>query len=469
MRLAPAPCWPESSAPGLLASAGAPSPQRPRNCWNLDWPLQPRAAAPLGVGAERCGAGGACDAGDRGDTSGACGVAAPAPAGIVWQFEPSATCAGAGAGVHTHAGAGVSGNAKPAADWRRLHIEAGREQGRVLQDLDRSQQERLQLQEEVQRLRQFLQEEVLETEKATSFYCDRIERERREVALLEVELAQAQLQDTAARAAAAVQPALGSSAAVILATFQDMRQREQQALAQVAKLATEVLQACAREAGGDAALEPAGEPTAEAAAVGGRAPGSPSPSQPQAVRRAPDAAVAQSQGREAVASPPRDFAGRPGQDVSPGRKRHSGAPGGKEDLGINKECPPTVCTTTSTRGESRAPCSTLPFLLAFSCLGAPAEDREKWFRGLKRNLEDFGDVEVFCDQAPQEPSPRLAECASENWARHRSFLSGWREGERHRDDIGFRFPSRTHALLLSCNSEAFRMNKEFMNCCFWKS
>jgi len=252
---------------------------------------------------------------------------------------------------------------------------------------------------EVQHLRKELEKERLETEKAVQHYRERIEQEQRESTRMQMILMKTQIGGSAKdEEVASVKQDVVDKTNEILEAMREMREQQQQAFKQVKSLSYAMLKACSQPTPGATGSTAAG-PVSSAGSDIGRGlvfvSGTRSPA--RSPPRSPPSSVVESRTGNPLhlmPSPPGSLVG--GRPSSPpgslvgGRRRSPSEAGGRQRS-------PSLRTVPESDGVRR-----LPSQAQHS--PSPSEDGQgsRWFKQMQANLEQFGDVEVFSEEKPQE-------------------------------------------------------------------
>lgn len=243
-----------------------------------------------------------------------------------------------------HALAAVPGGAQDADASRLMEIcnALEEEKRRKLLDIQVKRQEQSSLHEDVQRLQKELERERSETAEATRQLRERIDREKREGASLEMRILKAEAgSPEQGDESQAVRNEVEVKTKEIVEAMQNLARQQQQTLQQVTSLASAMLRACSQPTGSVAASDAGSQAVLATNGVG---------------------------------------------------SAHAAA----------------IQATSSSLQPAPLP---LPLSLqrlpaARSAGSMPREEEDvgdlPWFQAMKANLEEFGDVEVFLDNQPQE-------------------------------------------------------------------
>lgn len=289
---------------------------------------------------------------------------------------------------------------------------------RVRDELLSKRRERASLAEEVKRLREQLEQERVQTERAMRDYAERIQNERREGTRMQMKLMQGQLGESATDSEAElVKREVIDKTKEIMEAMREMREQQQAAFQQVKNLTNSMLRACAQPTSGATSFPAALSSVAGGGEMGGRegplllgaAAGlgsnhvlglgrrrhsrSPGRGSASPVSISESLSGSRHPARSRSASLPG------GRRPSPGRKRHvspSASLSGIVSLGGN--CGGYLQSSApSLLGAGRNMRMT-----GTGCHGGGSGEARDWFWAMKANLEEFGDVEVFLSEAPQE-------------------------------------------------------------------
>lgn len=278
---------------------------------------------------------------------------------------------------------------------------------------------------EVAQLREALQRERMESEVVTKDFEERLDRECREAMKLQAKLAQAQLAGRGTESeVSALRLQIEESTGEILRAMQEFREQQKAAFRQVKKLSHAMLKTCSQPSG---SIVGGANGSAVASNDGG---GHGSPVMGSAVSSVVGEALAgrsmpriiNGAGLASLSrSPPRSPASSVGFNAvavtSPGGRCFSGV-----GLGSLSRSPPRSPSSsvvgwnpgaqTSPGGRSagamfRRPSPGGEAAAAAARPRSPSPDSEKvetekWFQAMKANLEQFGDVEVFMHDAPED-------------------------------------------------------------------
>lgn len=230
--------------------------------------------------------------------------------------------------------------------WRDLN-SADEERRRVEIDLQAKRQEAEAARAEVRQLQIELEKERAETAAAMRHYQERLEKAKREATRLEIQLAKAQIQGSDGHGSEAklVKLKVEEKTNAILQAMQEMREHQQKCFQQVKSLASVMLQACSH-------------PTPGATPLAG------------------------------------SDAGRASSSMVNGN--------GSVPLPQPSSAPSVISSAT----RARLFHSSSPAAASASASGPTRDDggtgTQAWFQAMKANLESFGDVEVFAEEAQQE-------------------------------------------------------------------
>lgn len=269
-------------------------------------------------------------------------------------------------------------------------------------DLMLKRKEEASLAAEVQYLRNELEKEQAETEKAVQHFKERIEHEKREGTRMQMVMMKAQLGGSSMDdEAAIVKRDVVDKTNEILEAMQEIREQQQQAFKQVKSLSYAMLKACSQPTPG-ATSSTAGPVSSTGSDIGrGHVFISGTRSPARSPPRSPPSSVAGNleHGRHGHLSPGRLSPPRgpspPGSLVG-GRQRPGSEAGGRQRSPSLKTVPESEGGRRIRNQAQRSPSpSVAPSQLS-------EDGQRRWFTQMQANLEQFGDVEVFTQEAEQE-------------------------------------------------------------------
>lgn len=284
------------------------------------------------------------------------------------------------------------------------------EECRQAADEQREQQEESdRLSAELQQLRSQLSRETSESDKQIRHYEDRIEQERHESTRLQMKLAKAELQGSELGSDfSTVKSDVEEKTNEIVQIMREFKEQQQQALKQVKRLAHDMLRTCSQPTGSVSSAA-AGPGSGAASGAGGSellrlvgpalsqrpigaaygAGGSDGSGSAVSIRGPLIVNGAGFGSRPASRSPPR----------TPPRSPPGSVVGSIGNFAAGPLSPPASCA--GSRRDGLVARSASPGGDGARSM-AGDEGTKKWFQTMKANLEEFGEVEVFMDDAPRE-------------------------------------------------------------------
>jgi len=268
--------------------------------------------------------------------------------------------------------------------WRReMSRDSEEEKRRFLADLDIKHKEDS-LSSEVQHLRKELEKEKADTEQACQQIKDRIEHEKRESTRMQMVMMKAQLGGSAKdEEAERIQRDVTEKTNEILEAMREIREQQQQAFKQVKSLSYAMLKACSQPTPGATGSTAAGHVSSAGSDIG----------------RVFVTSGTRSPGRSPPRSPPSSVTGY-AQHLSPGR---GPSPPGSRVGGRQRSASMGRLLSSQVGQRSPSPSPPASAINGPGPPGAPSDDGQRqWFKQMRQNLEQFGDVEVFTEVTQQE-------------------------------------------------------------------
>jgi len=292
------------------------------------------------------------------------------------------------------------------------------EKKKVFEDNSTKRDEVANLAAEVQRLREQLEREKAETESAVAQYTEKIEREQRESTRAQMKLMKAQMQGSAKDSESAiVKKEVVEKTHAIKQAMREMREQQLEGFKKVKKLTYDMLQACSKPSPNMGSVAEESDSIAGVGSTGGGPIMVNGAGFGSALSRSPSPSITGSAAHFGAApqkqSPASSLAGglrRPPSNA--GREPRSPA----SSLASGLRRPPSrPAPEARERGalsagpEHRSVSVTSPQVPSIS---EGDDGTRRWFKAMKANLEQFGDVEVFTQTAPRECACCLQEIAT---------------------------------------------------------
>jgi len=256
--------------------------------------------------------------------------------------------------------------------WRALCRELEEETRKAAEDVREKDSERAKLSSEVRRLRELLDKERSDTEQTVKQYQEKIEKEQRESTRMQMKLMKAQLHgNTQTSEATVVKRDVVDKTNEMLEAMKELREQQQQAFKQVKNLTYAMLRTCSHPThGGTGSTAGVGSPPGSdvgALILNGVT--------ANLTARSPPRSPASSVARSALLTQSPGVPQRPAfwQGSSPHVADSEAVPHRVQQV---NNSPNSVMT--SDHGTSQ------------------------WFQAMKANLEQYGNVEVFINDKPQE-------------------------------------------------------------------